>query len=161
MIVDPHTHTSIGSRDSRISPRELLSKALKRGVNVICITDHDSYGGFEEAQKIGEKEGIIVIRGIELTTHYGHLLIYGTDIFDICKIDKNILLEKFSVHRKEYFTISEVKNIISDSFSSLFEINELIKKVHQYGGAVVLPHPFSRYNGSITCLLYTSDAADE
>ena len=75
-----HTHNSLGSRDSKVSPRELVIEAKKRGINAICVTDHDSYEGIKEVQEIGKIEGITVIEGIELSTKYRHLLIFGVNI---------------------------------------------------------------------------------
>ena len=70
MLIDLHTHTSVGSKDSTISPKELITKAKKRGISAICITDHNSYKGVKETQEIGESQGMLVIKGIELSTLY-------------------------------------------------------------------------------------------
>lgn len=143
MLIDLHTHTSIGSKDARISPEELVIKAKKRGVNAICVTDHDSYKGFEETQKIGAKHGILVIRGIELTTKYGHILVYGVNIHDIFKINKSDLIKE--IERKEYLSLEEMKDIFLTFASPLVsKINGFIQRLHEQGGAVILPHPFGR-----------------
>ena len=45
--VDLHSHTT--ASDGSLTPRELVREAVKRGVRVLAITDHDSTGGLAEA----------------------------------------------------------------------------------------------------------------
>jgi len=153
MLIDLHTHTSIGSKDSRISPEELVIKEKKRGINAICVTDHDSYKGFEETQKIGAKHGILVIRGIELTTKYGHILVYGVNIHDIFKINTSDLIKE--IERKEYLSLEELKDILFTFASPLVsKINGFIQRLHEHGGAVILPHPFGGFSERETTVRY-------
>jgi 3',5'-nucleoside bisphosphate phosphatase len=45
--VDLHTHTT--ASDGTLSPRDLVLEAVRRGVTVLAITDHDSTSGLAEA----------------------------------------------------------------------------------------------------------------
>lgn len=47
MLIDLHTH-SIAS-DGTDSPKELIDKAISRGIDVLALTDHDTVGGWYEA----------------------------------------------------------------------------------------------------------------
>lgn len=82
-FADLHMH-STGS-DGQYHPAELVSIAKEKGLNVIAITDHDSISGLREAQTEGEKLGVTVISGIEMSAiEYPtfHILGYGFDITD-------------------------------------------------------------------------------
>jgi len=153
MIIDLHTHNSVGSPDSSISPEELITKAKERRVNAICITDHDSYKAVEELKKIGKKNGILVIRGIELTTKYGHLLIYGTDFYKMFKINKDELLNVIS--RKKNINIEDLKEVFHNFYSPIISnINNSLFKIHENGGAIVLAHPFGKYGKNTFTIRY-------
>lgn len=65
---DLHLHTT--ASDGQYPPDELVKKAQKIGLKTIAITDHDTLSGLEEAEKAGEKYGIQVIRGIEMSSKY-------------------------------------------------------------------------------------------
>jgi len=139
-----HTHNSLGSRDSKVSPRELVTEAKKRGINAICVTDHDSYEGIKEVQEIGKIEGITVIEGIELSTKYGHLLIFGVNINTILEQNLNELANQMK--NKKYDNLEKLKgNIFSFMSATTSEIDTLIERVHEHSGVVVLAHTFGRY----------------
>jgi len=72
---DPHTHTTYS--DGMGSPREVVEKAIARGLDVVAITDHDTVEGALEAREIvlRERLPIEVIVGIEVTAGRGvHML---------------------------------------------------------------------------------------
>ncbi|WP_446893500.1 PHP domain-containing protein, partial [Acinetobacter sp. NS4_7] len=48
MIIDLHSHTT--ASDGRLSPRDLVQRAVERRVGVLAITDHDTTAGLVEAQ---------------------------------------------------------------------------------------------------------------
>lgn len=68
--------------DGRHAPAEIVVMARKRGLEVIAITDHDTVAGVEEGIGAGEKEGVRVIPGIEISVEEGgsHILGYGIDV---------------------------------------------------------------------------------
>jgi len=157
MLIDLHTHTSVGSKDSTISPKELITKAKKRGTSAICITDHNSYKGARETQEIGESQGMLVIKGIELSAKYGHMLVYRININNVFKLNVSDLINQ--IGDKKCFTFEELKEIIFHiTLPITVEIDNLIHKVHERGGAVVLPHPFGKYGeGNITIRYYLEE----
>ncbi|HHX50703.1 MAG TPA: PHP domain-containing protein [Clostridia bacterium] len=81
MKVDLHTHTT--ASDGVFSPRRLVKEARETGLRAVAVTDHDTINGLEEAWEEGQRSGIEVIPGIELSTHYGgaevHILGYLID----------------------------------------------------------------------------------
>jgi predicted metal-dependent phosphoesterase TrpH len=48
-VIDLHTHTTCS--DGTDSPRELVNKAIVKGLEVLGITDHDTTTGWEEASQ--------------------------------------------------------------------------------------------------------------
>ncbi len=62
--VDLHTHTT--ASDGQYAPAKLVELAQKAGVQYLAVTDHDTVDGVEEAVTAGEKQGIQVLRGVEL-----------------------------------------------------------------------------------------------
>jgi len=81
MRIDLHTHSSIS--DGTDSPRELVIKAKQAGLDVVALTDHDTFDGLDEAVAEGQWSGVTVVRGMELScSRHGnsvHLLAYGVD----------------------------------------------------------------------------------
>ena len=44
MLVDMHLHESTCSSDSKMTLEEIVATARERGLDAVCITDHDSMG---------------------------------------------------------------------------------------------------------------------
>lgn len=65
-MIDLHSHTN--QSDGTCSPAELIEEAKRAGVNVLGITDHDTFRGFDEAAPLARDAGIDLICGIELST---------------------------------------------------------------------------------------------
>ncbi len=70
---DLHIHTTY-SMDGTASVREVLESAVRTGLDVIAITDHDEIAGALEAVKLASHYGVEVIPGSEITTAEGDLL---------------------------------------------------------------------------------------
>ncbi len=80
--VDLHSHSNYS--DGFNSPEELVYKAKDAEIDILSITDHDSVNAIEEATKIGEKLGIEIIPGVEISSDLRgaevHILGYFIDI---------------------------------------------------------------------------------
>ncbi|MBO4893816.1 MAG: PHP domain-containing protein [Clostridia bacterium] len=66
MSADLHCHTKLSNSSMGID--DLLVLASKRGVDTIAITDQDCQAGTVRAKIIGERKGITVIPGVELSS---------------------------------------------------------------------------------------------
>ncbi len=64
--VDLHLHTT--ASDGALSPTELVRNAKEHRLEYIAVTDHDSTNGIDEAIAEGQRLGIQVIPGIEMST---------------------------------------------------------------------------------------------
>lgn len=77
--IDLHTHTNIS--DGSETPENAVKHAASLSLAAIAITDHDTAAGVKRAQAAGEKYGVEVISGIELSCGWHgkevHMLGYG------------------------------------------------------------------------------------
>jgi hypothetical protein len=63
--VDLHSHTT--ASDGTLTPRELVRAAVKRGVRVLAITDHDSTEGLAEAlDEAAKHPPLAIVPGLEI-----------------------------------------------------------------------------------------------
>ncbi len=69
---DLHCHTFYS--DSFYSPEAVVIMALKRNLDGIAITDHNSFGGVKRAVKFSEKKKIMVMPGEEILTDKGEVI---------------------------------------------------------------------------------------
>lgn len=80
---DLHCHTKLS--DGSLGIEDLITLAKKRGIEAIAITDHDCLAGTVRGKIIGDRFGVQVIPGVELSatdTKTGkkvHLLCYLSD----------------------------------------------------------------------------------
>lgn len=82
MIVDLHTHSE-ASEDSR-APVETYLKWLTRKRDVLPIdglvlTEHRQWDPHADYRALEDQYGILILRGAEVETDYGHVLIYGVN----------------------------------------------------------------------------------
>lgn len=81
---DLHIHTY--ASDGIHSPAEVVHKAKQAGLTGIAITDHDTVAGVQEAKQAGQEMDIMVISGVEVSSHYQgkevHILGYQVDTED-------------------------------------------------------------------------------
>ena len=81
MRIDLHTHSSVS--DGTDAPEELVRKAAAAGLDVVALTDHDTFDGLDAAVAEGQRVGVQVLGGTELScSRRGasvHLLAYGAD----------------------------------------------------------------------------------
>jgi predicted metal-dependent phosphoesterase TrpH len=75
-FVDLHTHSTVS--DGTVPPDGAIEAAKRCGLSALALTDHDTIGGIPAARAAGERLGIRVIAGVELSAfqedHEIHLL---------------------------------------------------------------------------------------
>lgn len=68
--------------DSGLTLDSLLARAKERGLDGVCLTEHNAvWQNKERLKEAGERHGIAVFRGMEVNTQYGHVLVYGLEAF--------------------------------------------------------------------------------
>ena len=110
-----HTTESFGGRiimESNTPPKTAIDIMKKKNIQVAAITDHDNTRAYTKVKEYAEKNGIILINGIEITTKDGHLI--GLNVEPGIEKEFN---KKMSVH--------EAKDVILD-----------------HAGEILIPHPF-------------------
>ena len=68
--IDLHVHTHY-SRDSLITPEELVIYAKKAGLDGVAVTDHDRLDG---ALKIARETDFFIVPGMEISSSNGHIV---------------------------------------------------------------------------------------
>ena len=77
MLIDLHAHTAPRSNCSRTTLDELVATARARGLDAICITEHDVRWPDDELADASRLLDFPLIPGVELTTDVGHVLAFG------------------------------------------------------------------------------------
>lgn len=139
MLIDLHTHST--ASDGTDSPRELIEKAISRGINVLALTDHDTTRGWEEAS-------------VALLEHHSHStlqLALGAEIScqDSDGVSIHMLGLMFDPHYQPLFEVLEQtrENRVSRMERIIARLNEAgieitIEDVHaQRSGDATLGRP--------------------
>ena len=81
MLVDMHLHALPNSTDSFLTLEEIVTIARGRGLDAICLTDHDSMGGREMAEEYSRKVNFPIFVGVEYFSLWGDITAWGVDSF--------------------------------------------------------------------------------
>jgi predicted metal-dependent phosphoesterase TrpH len=83
-LIDLHLHTT--ASDGRLTPSELVDRAVQAGLTVMAVTDHDTVKAVDEVTSEAAVRAIRVIPGIEVTAvdeeRDVHMLAYFVDHHD-------------------------------------------------------------------------------
>ena len=94
MLVDMHLHALPNSTDSFLTLEEIVSLAKLRGLDAICLTDHDSMGGRDFAEDYSRKVGFPIFVGVEYYSLWGDITAWGIDTFPDSRIDAQTFLDQ-------------------------------------------------------------------
>ncbi|MBI4200527.1 MAG: PHP domain-containing protein, partial [Chloroflexi bacterium] len=83
MLVDMHCH-SVSSDDARATVEQYLrwvQVLRKQGyrIDAIVLTEHRKFDAERDYTSLGHQYGVLVLKGSELDTRYGHFLVYGVN----------------------------------------------------------------------------------
>lgn len=79
MFVDMHMHEKRFSKDSFLSLEEIVEGAREKGLDAICITDHDDMGLREYAQEYSRQMNFPIFVGIEFFSLEGDIIALGIE----------------------------------------------------------------------------------
>ncbi|NFN14443.1 PHP domain-containing protein [Clostridium botulinum] len=139
---DFHIHST--SSDGGYTPKQVVNFAKKRGVDIISLTDHNNTGGIDESILEGERIGVKVIPGVELSTKHKngsrvHILGYFKD-----ESYKDELLVEILKDVKNHKT-SNLKKILGRNIEidkgDRLSVDNGIKILKFFGATVILAHP--------------------
>lgn len=76
MLIDMHVHTTV-SACSRLTLEDILTHSRRRGLDGVCITDHESLAAARTLQEGRQPDGLYVFFGLEYATPEGDFLVFG------------------------------------------------------------------------------------
>ncbi len=143
--IDLQIHSVYSEGD--LLPRQIIERALKENLAVIALTDHNSIDGVAEIIKLGEKEKITVLPGVEIYTQFSgkrlHLLGYNFNLEDRALND---LLWTSQVHHLEWAKRS-LKKMADLGFK--IDFPDLDKLKSKYCGFRHLKTIVEKYNDNV------------
>lgn len=106
-----HTHTL--HSDGTFTVEELCRAAKEMDFDGIAITDHNTVAPYEQLTPELEKRTLPVVRGIEWTTFFGHMLVLGSDRY------------------------------VDWRFATPHDLDNYLREIHRQNGIVGIAHPFA------------------
>jgi len=85
--VDLHVHTlaSTDYKDKEIKPEDIVKTAIKKGLDIIAITDHNSVEWCKKIIEASKDTSLTVLPGFEINTQGGQSGLHFIAIFDVNK----------------------------------------------------------------------------
>lgn len=87
MFIDMHMHEMTYSKDSFLKLHEIVEIARKKGLDGVCITDHDSMGLKEYASSYSKKVNLPIFVGMEYYSLQGDIVAFGIEDYPKERID--------------------------------------------------------------------------
>lgn len=161
---DLHIHTLLSPCGSlEMSPENIVATALKKKIDILAITDHNSTKQAPLIMEMAEKNGIYVLPGAEVnSSEEVHCLTLFETIDQINQfqffIDQHMVPipnkpETFGdqvVVDADEMIVEEVKHLLITALD--VPLLEIEQKAHQLGGLVIPAHVDRSYNGIVSQL---------
>lgn len=89
---DLHVHTCLSPCSNLdMSPREIVNAAVGNGMDLIGICDHNSAENVLAVKKAGERNGLMVLGGMEVTSaEEAHILVFFEEDDDLLEFQKHV-----------------------------------------------------------------------
>lgn len=71
---DLHSHTT--ASDGSLSPTALVEHAVRCGIHVLAVTDHDATTGLAEANAAAQLNNVALVPGIEISVTWSHQTVH-------------------------------------------------------------------------------------
>lgn len=78
-VFEMHAHTSDRSLDSGVRADILVGQAAARGLDGVCLTEHNALWHPDDLQEFQDRHEVVVLPAMELGTDAGHILVFGLD----------------------------------------------------------------------------------
>ena len=79
MVIDMHVHTAPASPCAAAPIEDLIAEAKDLGVHGMVVTDHNYIWNSEDVERLRDKHDFLVLRGNEVITDQGDVLVYGLE----------------------------------------------------------------------------------
>ncbi len=134
-----------------MTPRRIIATALKRGVDIIAVSDHNSAENAEVAVRIAEDRGITVLPAMEITSYEeAHVVALFDTIEKIAAFQEVVyknLPDGINDERLRGYqlVVNEKDEILSFNKrllfnATLFSLKDLVDAIHSHGGLAVASH---------------------
>ncbi|SET43433.1 PHP domain-containing protein [[Clostridium] aminophilum] len=128
---DFHIHTmSSECYAEKNTYEEWMEEVYKKGLNCIAVTDHNDYRAIDTVREIGQKKGITVFPGVEVTcdTSKIHMLI----LFDVDKTQENV---------RDFLNRLDIDSgLIGKSIGTSQSVFDVCKLAKEKGALVIAAH---------------------
>ena len=161
---DLHVHTALSAcAENALSPRRIVERAHQNGVRLVGITDHNASANVRPAIEAGQRCGVVVLPGVEITSREeAHVLVFF-DHIDALDEWQTVI----DAHLPEESNITEVfgHQLLYDARDEIVDVDErlrqvgvslgldqLVREIHERGG-IVIPAHVNRPRHSLTSQL--------
>jgi len=148
---DLHIHTCLSPCcESGMSPRRIVKQAKLKGLDMIGICDHNSVENVVCAKKEGEKEGLAVIGGIEVTSQEEvHILaLFDEDkgLFELANLvyenlpginDERVFGEQIVVDENDEVSGFSERLLIG---ATVLPLHQIVGRIHSLSGLAIASH---------------------
>lgn len=149
--VDLHIHTCLSPcADLTMLPTAIIKKAKIQNLDIIGVCDHNSAENVSAVKKAGEREGIQVLGGMEITSREEvHIMCFFNDNTDLEEMQKSVYENLYGENNENTFgeqlIVDENDNIISvnDKLligATLFGVDKIVKLIRKLGGLAIASH---------------------
>jgi len=136
--IDLHVHTPVSDcfEDKKVTPVDIVKKAIKEGLDGIAITDHNS-GLWIDDMKKAAKNKLVVFPGVEISSTGGETTIHIVAVFDKDKSSKDVenLLGDLKIHPDKYG---------KPAAYTTYSPSEVVDKIAAHGALAIAAHANSR-----------------
>lgn len=89
-FADLHTHST--ASDGAAAPGGVVEAALRAGIHAVALTDHDTLAGVAEAREAGDRLGVRVIAGVELSATEGdrEVHVLGLHVSGVTELERQL-----------------------------------------------------------------------
>lgn len=94
MLIDMHLHECTYSTDSFINLEQIVTIARAKGLDGVCITDHDSMGLRDAAAAYSREIGYPIFVGVEYYSLQGDITAWGIDAFPDHRVDAQVFIDQ-------------------------------------------------------------------
>ncbi|NQT66034.1 MAG: PHP domain-containing protein [Actinobacteria bacterium] len=148
---DLHIHTSLSPcADEEMFPQSIIRQAKMNDLDIVGICDHNSAENVVATKKIGQREDIAVIGGIEATSQEEvHILALFENVKELFKFQE-IIYEKLSGFNDEkifgkQLIINENNEVVGSNNRLLIgatslSLQEIVQAIYSLGGLTIASH---------------------
>jgi len=148
---DLHIHTCLSPcGEPWMSPRRIVEQAKLKGLDIIGICDHNSVENVVCTKKVGEKEELEVIGGIEVTSqeevHILALFDEDKDLFELANLiyenlpgvnDERVFGEQLVVNEDDEVLSFNKRLLIG---ATVLPLHQIVDRIHSLSGLAIAAH---------------------